>query len=133
MVCSSPIYSTLPDLSFLHAHRNFLYYDSGPNIGKISAVLDWEMDATVPLWSLVAAPWWFQDTPVCFREPEETKLFEETYFNCIQAEDPVLGRLARASYSKRWFAEAANVPWSPATGQMREWMEKWGATLRPDL
>lgn len=72
-----------------------------------------------------------QSSTTCRRDSTEIQAFEDTYFNYLQAEEPGLAHLARATpISKRQFAEAVILPWSPAIDQLQSWMRKYGAKFR---
>jgi aminoglycoside phosphotransferase (APT) family kinase protein len=105
--------------------RNMIFATEGPRAGRIVAVIDWEMAASVPLWSLVCYHAWFgQAGYFSKRDPAETQLFKDTYIRELQkyVHDSLILRIVQnvKAESRRRFADAAILPWDTADS-----MEKW--------
>ncbi|KAJ7082972.1 hypothetical protein C8R44DRAFT_652473 [Mycena epipterygia] len=107
---------------------NMIFCPKGPNAGKIVSIIDWEMSLTVPLWSLVCYPLWF-DRAGAFkgREPAEAQYFKDTYIRELRKharEAIVLRVVQNAQYeARRRFSEIAILPWDSAE-VMEHWMEQ---------
>ncbi|KAJ7205672.1 hypothetical protein C8J57DRAFT_1020666, partial [Mycena rebaudengoi] len=94
---------------------NMIYCPKGPNTGKIVSVIDWEVSLTVPLWSLVCYPRWFDRSQLSARPTSEAQIFRDTYIREMQKharEAIVLRVVQNAQYeARRRFAEIATLPW----------------------
>ncbi|KAJ7081577.1 hypothetical protein B0H15DRAFT_786254 [Mycena belliarum] len=104
---------------------NMIFCPKGPNAGKIVGIIDWEMSLTVPLWSLVCHPLWFDRTSLSeVRTPAEAQYFKDTYIRQLQkhAQEAIVLRVVQnAQYeARRRFSEIAILPWDAA-----EVMERW--------
>ncbi|KAJ7505801.1 hypothetical protein B0H11DRAFT_1976255 [Mycena galericulata] len=107
---------------------NMLFCPKGPNAGKIVSIIDWEISMTVPLWSLLCYPLWFDRVGAFVaREPSEAQYFKNTYIRELQknAQDAiVLHVVQNAQYeARRRFSEIAILPWDSAE-VMERWMEQ---------
>ncbi|KAJ6622731.1 hypothetical protein B0H10DRAFT_1691903, partial [Mycena sp. CBHHK59/15] len=95
---------------------NMIFAPKGPNTGKIVSIIDWEMSLTVPLWSLVCYPLWFDCAgPSDARDPSEAKFFKATYIRELQkhAREAIVLRVVQNAQheARRRFAEIAVLPW----------------------
>lgn len=71
------------------------------------------MAATVPLWHLLAPPFWFDDRI----------MRRDVYLLYLQRRLPHLdAEMLMCCEKKRRFAEAAILPWTPAERMLRAWM-----------
>lgn len=102
---------------------------SGPNTGKITGVVDWEMAATVPLWWLLCPPNWLTQSLFEPRDPAESKLFESTYFTELErlTGNSRMAQIAQHAQPRRAFGDSAVLPWSEGSSVMGMWEEKYGA------
>ncbi|KAK0201494.1 phosphotransferase enzyme family-domain-containing protein [Desarmillaria ectypa] len=118
---------------FVLAHMDFnpwniIIAPDGPNAGHILAIIDWEMAMTVPLWTLVCHPLWFESRGCQQnRDPLETRLFKDTYVRELQryTTEPLVLRVVQNSRLelKKRFAEIAVASWDKAEC-MKAWMDK---------
>jgi hypothetical protein len=104
---------------------NMLVEPSGPEAGKIVAVLDWEMAATLPLWAVASYPGWF-DTPMpgITRKPMDAAACRNTYLAELRrlGHDEAFIRLAQEGERKRRFAEVVALPWYAADA-LEVWLQ----------
>ncbi|KAF5343343.1 hypothetical protein D9758_014186 [Tetrapyrgos nigripes] len=108
--------------------QNMIFSTEGANAGHIISVIDWEVAMTVPLWTVVCYPSWFERAGphAIRRDLEETQLFKDTYIRELQKQTRDLLILnvvqnGRAE-AKRLFADAAVMPW-PMVDFMETWLE----------
>lgn len=101
-----------------------LYDPSGPNAGKITAVIDWEMASTLPLWWLLGSPDWFRQTLFEPRDPAEVQLFESVYLEELEKQG-VDTRPAQNAHPMRGFVHSAMIPWSQGSGALGRWEERY--------
>ncbi|KAJ7166351.1 hypothetical protein C8R43DRAFT_878056 [Mycena crocata] len=107
---------------------NMIFCPKGPNVGKLVSIIDWEMSMTVPLWSLVCYPRWFdRGSSLDARDPVEAQRFRDAYIRELQkhAHDAIVLRVVQnAQYeARRRFSEIAILPWDSAE-VMERWMEQ---------
>ncbi|KAJ7599928.1 hypothetical protein C8J56DRAFT_767806 [Mycena floridula] len=119
---------------FVLAHMDFnpeniIFASEGPNAGKIVSVIDWELAATVPLWSLICYPLWFSRSGSRWfrkRDPKETEMFKATYVRELQkyTTNSFILRIVQNERSERRksFADTALQPWISAD-EMQRWMD----------
>ncbi|KAJ7037694.1 hypothetical protein C8F04DRAFT_918506, partial [Mycena alexandri] len=95
---------------------NMIFCPKGPNAGRIVSIIDWEMALTVPLWSLICYPLWFDRvSPHEARRSAEAQHFKDTYIRELQkhAQESIILRVVQnAQYeARRRFSEIAILPW----------------------
>ncbi|ESK95715.1 serine threonine protein kinase [Moniliophthora roreri MCA 2997] len=109
--------------------RNMIFATEGPHMGRIVAVIDWEMATTTPLWALACYPSWFEriESLNIARDIQESQLFKDTYIRELQkhTHDPEILSVvqnARAE-QKRRFTDIALLSW-PRVDLMLAWMDQ---------
>ncbi|KAJ7681484.1 hypothetical protein B0H17DRAFT_942939 [Mycena rosella] len=110
---------------------NMIFCPKGPNAGRIVSIIDWEMSLTVPLWSLVCYPLWFDRISSSeARKPAEGQYFKDAYIRQLlqvqqHAKEAIVLRVVQnAQYeARRRFLEIAILPWDAAE-VMERWMEQ---------
>ncbi|OCH85860.1 hypothetical protein OBBRIDRAFT_739125 [Obba rivulosa] len=107
------------------APPNILVEPSGPNAGTISAVVDWEMASTAPLWELICYPDWFEkEVPWCDRDEATARAFMGTYVDEMRRlghSEELLGLIEQGGWRRR-FTEIALQPWL-AIDLMENWLK----------
>jgi hypothetical protein len=97
---------------------------SGPDAGKIVAVIDFEGAASTPLWYLGASPEWFSIKGFWDRrDPEEMNAFKRAYVDRLRelGHDEEFVRFAEDPQGRAEFAVLAGTTWVNANG-MEEWL-----------
>ncbi|KAJ7162976.1 hypothetical protein C8R46DRAFT_903419 [Mycena filopes] len=107
---------------------NMIFCPKGPNAGRIVSIIDWEMSLTVPLWSLICYPVWFDRVSALeARKPTEAQHFKDAYIRELQKharESIILRVVQNAQYeARRRFSEIAILPWDEAEA-MDYWLEQ---------